>query len=423
MRWFACIGALCFVAGASLAWSQEAERAPLSEKQLKLMREFSPLPKPPLDPTNAWGDDPEAARLGQAFFYETRFSKNGEVSCATCHEPERSWTDGRVLGKGLSHVARNTMSLWNVGYNRWFFWDGRKDSLWSQALGPLEDHREHGTSRLAIAHVIANDEQYRPAYERLFGALPALEESARFPAEGRPMPGEESHPHARMWATMGPDDQVAINRLFSNVGKSLAAYERLLVSDRSPFDVFVEGLADGDESKLAALSPAAQRGFGVFSGKGNCHLCHDGPNFTDLEFHSNLVPSEENVDPGRSQGIFQLKQDPFNSRSPFADDWGEVGANKLTKLVIDVHLPGDFKTPSLRNVARTAPYMREGQIATLAEVIEFYSSLKGAADPGLKAERIIQPLNLTPAEKADLLAFLESLTDESLPKTLIGPPK
>ncbi len=387
------------------------------------MGEFSPLPAAPLDPTNAVDGKRVAARLGQALFYDKRLSRNGQVSCATCHDPGKGFADGRQLGRGLANVSRNTMALWNVAQNRWFFWDGRKDSLWSQALAPIEDHREQGFSRLELAHLVASDEAYRRDYVELFGALPELSDTNRFPAIGRPVPGDSSHAHSLAWASMAPQDQLAINRLFSNLGKSIAAYERLLVSDRSPFDIFVEGLGDGDPEKLAALSTAAQRGFVIFSGKGNCSTCHDGPNFSDRSFHSNLVPSDENTDPGRSQGILQLKLDAFNTRSEFADDAGAMGEKKLTHLVVDVHLPGSFKTPSLRNVALSAPYMREGQIASLEDVIEFYSTLDGAMDPGLKTERIIKPLHLTPGEKGDLLAFLRSLTDDSLPQELRRAPR
>src|SRR5262245_5439427 len=118
---------------------------PTARDARTILLELSPLPAPPADPTNAVYERPAAARLGQALFYDTRLSADGTVACATCHQPAKSWTDGKPLGVGLAQVSRHTMTLWNVAYNRWFFWDGRKDTLWSQALGPLEDAREHGT--------------------------------------------------------------------------------------------------------------------------------------------------------------------------------------------------------------------------------------------------------------------------------------
>jgi cytochrome c peroxidase len=395
----------------------------LSPRDVELALEFSPLPPVPADPTNAFADDPAAAHLGRFLFFDERLSGPGDVSCATCHKPELGWGDGRRKAKGVSHHPRHSMTLWNVAYNRWFFWDGRKDSLWSQALGPLEDAREHGTTRMAIAHVLAGDPDTARAYTDVFGPLPDLSDGERFPADARPVPGDDGHDHAEAWLAMDAADRDAVDLVFTNVGKAIAAYQRLLITDHAPFDVFVEGLRSGDEEVQAALSPAAQRGFSLFAGKANCILCHDGALFTDREFHANRVPTEEGTDPGRGLGIARLLEDPFNGLSPYADDGGEIARTKLSFPRGGWEIPGIFKTPTLRNVARTAPYMHEGQIATLQEVVAFYSSLDGAVPPGRHDEGIIMPLGLTDAEQADLLAFLEALTDEELPDELKGPPE
>ncbi len=383
---------------------------------------LSPVPEPPPDPTNAVYESEAAARLGQALFFDAQLAGPGTVSCATCHDPEQSWTDGRQLARGVANHPRHTMTLWNVAHNRWFFWDGRKDTLWSQALAPLEDPREHAGSRLQIAHALAANPDYARAYAEVFGPLPDLSDGRRFPPEGRPVPGEESHPHHQAWASMDPRDQELVDRIFTGAGKALAAFERKLASRRSPFDVFVEGLRTGEARELSALDGTAQRGLRLFIGKARCVLCHDGPQFTDLEFHDNRIPvSEEGSDPGRKLGIRRLLADPFNSRSVFADDGGAAGTKKIGFLVDDSHGPKQFKTPTLRNIARTAPYMHEGQFAALADVIEFYSTLANASEES-ESERIIQPLGLTADEKTELVAFLESLTDESLPPELLGPP-
>ncbi len=394
----------------------------LTDDEIELAREFSPLESPPPDPTNRVADDPAAARLGRAFFFDPRFSRSGTISCATCHDPARGFSDGRRIAKGEAHHARHTQSLWNVAYNRWFFWDGRKDSLWSQALQPLEDHREHGTTRLEVVHAVAADEGYARAYEDVFGPLPPLDDEARFPPAGRPMPEEPRHPHHVAWTGMADEDRDAVTRTFVNLGKAIAAFERTLVTRRAPFDVFVEGLATGDEEKLRAIPPAAQRGFSLFVGEGRCILCHDGPNFTDREFHANRVPTGEGVDPGRALGVLRLLDDPFNLRSPHADDGGELGRTKLSLPRPKWHLPGEFKTPSLRNVATSPPYMHEGQMETLQEVVEFYSTLEGAVPPGPHTEKLLRPLGLDARGKADLVAFLESLTEETIPDALRGPP-
>jgi len=387
----------------------------LTPAEIERSAEFSPLPDPPADPTNAVADDPAAALLGQGLFYDGRLSSTGDISCSTCHMAERGWSDGRQRAFGVAATARHAPTLWNVAYNRWFFWDGRKDSLWSQALAPLEDVREHAISRLEVAHLLADDERYAGAYEQLFGPLPKLSDSARFPAAGRPVADAPDDPDAVAWASMSEDDRQLVDEVFANAGKAIAAFVRRIVTRRAPFDVFVEGLRDGDASKLAAIGPAAQRGFSLFLGKGQCFVCHDGPNFTDLEFHSNRVPTADFSDGGRAVGIQTLLADPFNLASRFADDGGRTGRTRLSIAPRGLHYPGEFKTPTLRNVATTAPYMHDGQFASLAEVIAFYSTLENASPPDPTGERLILPRDLTPDEQADLVAFLESLTDDSLP--------
>ncbi len=414
------------LAGA-LVIAQESPPSPtagilFTAEELATILELSPVPPPPPDPTNAVYESEAAARLGQALFFDPHLAGPGTVSCATCHDPHKSWTDGRPLARAVAHHFRHTMTLWNVAYGRWFFWDGRKDTLWSQALAPMEDPREHAGSRLQVAHALADDPGYARGYAEVFGALPDLSDRARFPAEGRPVPGESVHPHQQAWDTMNALDQETVNRIFANAGKAIAAFERKIVARRAPFDVFVEGLRTGEPQKIAELGEPARRGLRLFTGRARCIFCHDGPSFSDLEFHDNRAPvSEEGSDPGRKLGIRALKRDPFNSLGAFADDRGAVGQTKLGFLRPDAHSPKQFKTPTLRNVARTAPYMHEGQFATLAEVVRFYSTLENAT-PAAEGERLLQPLDLTSEEQADLVAFLESLTDESLPDELLGPP-
>ncbi len=395
---------------------------PLTRDELDQMLSFSPLAEPPDDPTNAVYGSEAAARLGQALFFDERLSGTGTISCSTCHDPALSWTDRKPLARGVGPFPRHTMSLWNVAYNRWFFWDGRKDTLWSQALAPLEDPLEHAGSRLQYAHLVAGDADLRRAYESVFGALPDLSDRARFPAEGRPVEGEPEHAHALAWNGMSAEDRAAVDRVFADLGKALAAFERRIVSRRAPFDVFVEGLREKDPGKERVLAASALRGFKLFVGKGRCSTCHDGPAFTDLEFHNNLVrPLEGALELARFQGIQRVQADPFNGVGAHSDAPGDAARAKLA-LVQDEHNVGTWKTPSLRNVARTPPYMHEGQIETLAKVVEFYSTLAGSM-PGMKGgERLIEPAHFFSEEKADLLAFLESLSDDSLPSELRGPP-
>lgn len=384
----------------------------------------SPLGPPPPS-TNEHADDDRAAHLGRFLFFEPRLSANGAISCATCHDPQQSFTDGATLPEGLQVGVRNTPALWNVAWNRWYFWDGRADSGWAQALGPLENPLEMGSNRLALAHLVAGDADLRAAYESIFGALPDLDDRARFPAAGRPAPANPDDLH-RAWIAMDDADRAAVDRVYTNLGKALDAYERRLVSRRAPFDVFVEGLRENDAAKRRALSPAAQRGLRLFIGKGECRVCHAGPNFTDAEFHDVRVPPLDGgqpTDPGRYRGIGLLRASPFNAAGAFAAPADGRAAGRLEFLADAPHLWGAFKTPSLRNVALTAPYMHQGQFDSLARVIDYYSTLRGALPPDHHDETILVPRHFSGRQRLDLLEFLKSLTDTDIDPALLKAPE
>ncbi len=380
--WAAWLGALCAGLGAA---AQVPELTPAERERLLL---HSPLPEPPADPTNRMADDERAARLGRKLFFDARLSRGGRVSCATCHDPARAFADGRPLARGVGQGRRNTPALWNLAYARWYFWDGRADSLWSQALKPFEAPAEMGASRAAVLRVLRGDRVLRAAYEELFDALPD-------PARAEPE---------------------ALARAFANVGKVVAAFERGLLSRRAPFDVFVEGLREGDPAKLAALSPAALRGALLFTGRGNCSVCHAGPLFSDGEFHDLGLPladDEQAPDPGRQAGLVALAQDEFAASGVHSDerDGQRARASRHLRPPGDGH--GQMKTPSLRNVALTAPYMHRGQFADLGAVLDFYSTHEGRRALAATQERILTPLHLSAQERADLQAFLEALSDVS----------
>ncbi|MEM7203647.1 MAG: cytochrome c peroxidase [Planctomycetota bacterium] len=399
--------------------------AGFSPAELGAVLGLSPLPAPPDDPTNRYAADPRAARLGRWLFFDERLSRSGTVACASCHDPKQGWGDGRALAVGEGQVTRHAMTLWNVAYNRWFFWDGRADSLWSQALGPLEEPAEHGSTRLEIAHLLASDPALRAAYEDLFGSLPPLGEVARFPARGRPIPNEPRHPDARAYAAMDPTDRHAVDVVFANVGKALAAFQRRIVSRRSRFDIWAEGVAEGDPQKLAAMTAAEQRGLQLFVGKAKCMTCHSGPLFSDREFHDTRVPPRKGgkrVDPGRQAGIDRVLADPFNGVGAFSDASTGAARDKVGYLVKTNHSWSEFKTPSLRNVARTAPYMHQGQFGTLAEVLQYYNTLEGAVRRHHAAESVLAPLGLSPEELQALEAFLGALSDEDVLSELQTPP-
>ena len=427
----AAIGALGVAAGLAVILGAGARAAPgdralYTPAERAAIYRHSPLGKVPPDPTDRFVNDPAAARLGQFLFFDTGFSANGKVACSTCHQPARAFTDGRALTKGIAVGTRNAPTVLNTAYNHWFFLDGRTDSLWSQALQPFENPREMGSDRLHVLHLVADSSALRSAYRHIFGPLPPLADLKRFPMHARPDPDARA-PLARAWQAMAPADRTAVDRAFSNLGKAIEAFERKLISKDAPFDIYVAGLRTEDAAERNAISPAARRGLKLFVGAGNCDLCHAGPTFSDGQFHNLGLPvlAGEAPDPGRAQGIRLVRADPFNGAGAFSDDPSGAAREKLEFLPAPDTQLGAFKTPTLRNVALTAPYMHDGRFATLQDVMRFYAEGKAASHGRLvgtrEATADLVP-HLTPAQQADLVAFLKTLTGTPVPRSLTVPP-
>ena len=374
-----------------LALSAQSGTAPVrfEAKDVAKILTHAPLGTPAPDPTNKYADDPQAARLGQFLFFDKRMSANGSISCATCHDPARAFGDGKTLSEGMATGKRHVPTLLNAAFQRWFFWDGRADSMWSQALHPIESSVEMGGDRGRVAKVVAEDPELAAAFDAVFGRT------------------------------------TSADRLLANTGKAIQAYERKLVSGDSEFDKFAEALRTKDGAGEARYPEAAKRGLALFVGKANCRLCHAGPAFSDGEFHNIGVPTLDKSPPkdaGRLAGIDEVRRDPFNSASAFSDDPKGARASELAALVKSSETWGEFRTPTLRNVARTAPYMHQGQFATLREVLRYYSTLEGTVPAGHHGEQVIRPLHLSDAEIDDLLAFLETLNGAEVPEALRVPP-
>lgn len=413
-------------ARATAATAAHDDRLLYTPAELAAIYRHSPLGAPPADPTDAYADSAGAARLGQFLFFDRRLSANGKVSCATCHEPARAFTDGRKLARGIAIGTRNTPSVIDAALGHWFFWDGRADSLWSQALQPFENPREAGSDRLHLAHVVYDDLRLRAAYRQIFGPLPDLDDLGRFPAHARP-DANARLPVARAWAGMTAADRYAVDRLFSNLGKAIEAYERRLIDRGSPFDRYVAALRAGDTAGERAISPAAKEGLKLFVGTANCELCHSGPTFSDGQFHNLGLPvlPGEAPDTGRSAGIRSLTANPFNGAGLFSDDRTGPARAALLYLPSPESQLGAFKTPDLRNVALTAPYMHDGRFTTLAQVLDFYAEGKRASHGELVGVReetanLVPPLNAR--QKTDLIAFLRTLSGDPLPRNLTQAP-
>lgn len=356
-------------AGQPASWTPEQ----IEELRSLSLAELEPLPA---DPSNRFADDPRAAAFGKQLFFDTRLSANGRVSCGTCHIPNKEFQDGTPLAQGVGTTARRTMPVAGTAYAPFLFWDGRKDSQWAQALGPLESPVEHGGNRAQYAQVVAA--HYRPQYEALFGPIPDLA------------------------------SKDAATAVFVNIGKSIAAYERKVQYRPSRFDRYVDALLKTGRAPNNILTADETAGLQLFLGKASCTQCHNGPLFTNNEFHNTGVAVRPLPEPdrGRMTGAKAVLGDEFNCRSKWSDAKPEQ-CSELDFLVTDAHeLERAYKVPSLRNVAGRAPYMHAGQLATLEDVLAHYN--KAPAAPAGHTE--LQPLKLNATEMRQIAAFLRTLS-------------
>jgi cytochrome c peroxidase len=413
-----------FAAGAALAatlalsgWAaQEVRQAPARDKwsaqelaTIASMR-LKEAGERPAEPSNAYEHRADAAALGRALFEDKRLSKNGQVACASCHAAEKQFQDDRQFGKGVGTGKRRTMPVMGASHSPFLFWDGRKDSLWSQALGPLEDAAEHGGNRLRFVRLVLA--QYKAQYQAVFGSAPEL---GKLPEDASPN-GTEAERAA--WAALAPATRDGVNRVFANMGKAIAAYERNVSYGESRFDQYAQATVRGDGRGQEVLTTQEVRGLRAFLTNGQCVTCHNGPLLTDHAFHNTGVPPVEPATPdrGRSEGLKKLLKDEFNCLGPYSDAKPERCGELQFLSTNDPGQLAAFRTPSLRNVAARAPYMHAGQLASLEQVLQHYATSPKAAighselaRPGEKhADR--QTIQLSAADIQDLAAFLGTLT-------------
>ena len=387
-------------------------RDPWSAAEINVLSSLrlSQLPAPPPDPSNAVEGSPAAIDLGRKIFNDTRFSKNQAVSCASCHDAQKQFQDGLPVGRGVGTGSRRTMPIVGSGHSSWLFWDGRKDSLWAQALGPLEDAAEHGGNRTRYAHLIQT--HCRPAYEGVFGKMPALP-TAPLDASPTGTPAEKVE-----WQAMDLGTKQNVNRVFANVGKAIAAYEKTLTHGETRFDRYVEGIVGRTLQTQGLLTQQEVSGLRVFIGKGQCVTCHSGPLFTDQSFHNTGVPPRDTNKPdqGRSAAIAKVQSDEFNCLGAFSDAKASQCLELRFLTTDDRLLAGAFKTPSLRDVALRPPYMHAGQFSSIKDVIAHYARAPAAsigqtelADGGSRhSER--KPIRLSEHEANALVSFLATLS-------------
>jgi cytochrome c peroxidase len=324
------------------------------------------------DASNRVDSKREAIELGRRLFVDRRLSASGQLACASCHDPQRGFQDGRRF----SRHGRNTISPLEAGQQRWFRWNGATDSLWAASLAPLTAGDEIAATPQRLMALLARDRDLAARYRSLFG------------------------------------EPVQDMALLINVAKALAAYQATLVSPRTSFDDFREALSRGDTAAASRYPPAAQRGLKLFVGPGRCFFCHAGPAFTNGEFADVGRPffTAAGADPGRWGGLQQLLASPYNRLGGFSD----VGPDDARALgtrhvVMEPRHYGEFKVPTLRSLVATAPYFHDGSAATIEDVVRHYSELD---ERRLHADgaRLLQALKLTPQQIADLAAFLKTLS-------------
>jgi cytochrome c peroxidase len=308
------------------------QKAPSGTDALKAL--YRRPPTIPFPKDNAY--TPEKAALGKTLYFDTRLSVTSAQSCASCHSPSFGWGDGLAVGvgHGMNKLGRHSPTVVNAAWGAIFMWDGRLATLEEQALGPIQSPGEMNMPLDHLMQRLTAIPEYKPRFASVF------------PKEG-----------------MTPQ----------TLAKAIATYERTIVSERAPFDAWI----DGDEK---AISEEAKRGFTLFNGKAQCAACHEGWNFTNDGFQDIGLPSKD------------------------------VGRGEYAPGV--VKMQHAFKTPGLREIGRRAPYMHDGSLATLEQVIDHYDG--GGVDRPSRSD-LMHPLGLTVQEKSDLVAFLNSLSSNLTP--------
>ena len=381
------------------------ERWSGSEAALIASLSLSALPPAPADPGNAVADDGIAAELGHRLFFDPRLSSNGAVSCASCHRPELDFSDGLPIAVGVGVGQRHTPGLIGLSHSPWFYWDGRRDSQWAQALAPLETHFEQGAGRGAIVRLLAEDDEYRRLYNVLFGALPEhLPDPGQVPRQASPLGDEAAKAH---WRQLDPGLRLAVNTAFANAGKALAAYQRKLRPGRARFDDYADAVGQNGAARQGELLSRDEiAGLKLFIGEAQCVNCHNGPLFTNHDFHNTGILAAPGRMPsmGRFDGVREARENPFNCLGEFSDaQAGQCAELRFARD--DKELAGAHKTPGLRNATRTAPYMHTGRMESLAEVLRHYNE----APVAMLGHNEAKPLGLSRRELRQLEAFLRSL--------------
>lgn len=368
-----------------------------SRDQWDMLKAMKRPTVPPPDPTNAYADNADAAAFGRQLFFDTSLSPTNTVSCSTCHMPAKGLTDRLPQGVGVGKGDRKTPSIMFAAHSPTQFWDGRADSLWAQALGPLEAPLEFGSSRTFVAKQVYA--KHKGAYEKIFGALPDFADP-RFPPTGKP--GEPAYD------ALSAADREAITKTFVNVGKSIAAYERTFQSTATRVDAYIAG-------DFSALTDNEAHGFHEYFAAG-CAQCHFGPRLTNDAFHNLRFPTgkqDGTADIGRSDGITSLLASEFNRAGSWSDKKEMYDVAFL--LANAKSAEGKFRTPSLWGIGVNAPFGHGGTLATMEEIVKIYAD-RGLADGDARTMGQTEPWvpKFSEEHRPRIVTFLKLLTNEAI---------
>lgn len=328
-------------------------------------------PWPPLrtpDASNRVSGQPLAIELGRRLFRDPRMSASGYIACVTCHQPDRAFTDRRARAHGVADLPRNTPALADLGGRRWYGWGGASDSLWMASIRPIVDPREIDGSPARVAQLFVREPELAACFRAVFGESP----------QARP------------------------DRTLVQVGKALAAFLETLVTGRTAFDAYRDAVLRGDLAAAMAYPEAARRGLALFVGRAGCVGCHAGPGFSDDDFHRVVVPGGARSgvpgttdDDGRFGDAKRLEASRWNLLGPHNDAAAALG-QATRRLRVGDALRHRFRTPGLRNVAHTAPYLHDGRADSLHDAVRHADSVGAVLGDG---------------EVDDLVAFLVTLSD------------
>jgi len=349
------------------------------EEKTKILAHGPWPPKASIDHTNRFSGKSDAISLGEILFNDKNLSSSGEFSCSTCHNKDKKFSDGLKVALASGVNPRNTPSLINSKFQRWFGWGGSVDTLWGVGLRAMLNPLEMNSSAEHVNKYVSSNQNYILKLNDLLA------------------PGKRPE-------TI--DEKLVI------IGKLIASYVETLISEETPFDGFRRAIEQDNQKAMGAYPLQAKRGLKIFLGRGQCTVCHFGPLFTNKEFADVGIPyfiKPGVVDKGRYQGIRDLKATPFTRGGTYSDNKTGTQTYLTNRIKLQHRNWGEFRVPSLRSVANTAPYMHNGSLKSLTEVVDHYSELN---EDRLHTDgvAILKSLNLTPAEKSDLVAFLESLS-------------